>query len=486
MTQPRALSLERGLARARVELAQEAQLLHVQPMVQELNVLQTVRHGFSARSTRYEIERRLDPLYRLEPSDRPERAVFAAGFRPVVAQLLTDAGYEIRHYVEAGPRLLPRADLSRIAFATIDEDKLYNQLVRLQRALFVVERTRFDFAALVVKAALALPDARIAVIDANISRNYALYHQLRRCLPDVGFATSRNGLGEPEHRVIVSTYGGMAFQQHEHRDMIFVVDAVTAVGQRGDYVLERAERARLFGLIDLHEQLSPYERDRLIGKFGLVRLRAAAPGNQIVPVRFCQPRFHGRATLSAVRRIEFERAALWRHPPRNRRIAGYARALCQRDESTNVAVLVDNVEHAVYLARHLPGWPVVTGHAVRRQGLKRWQQDILSRSQIDDTTRHLIATRAGLDMIDIYRAHVVIRADGGRGLPFGDEVPVGRGGDVLVLVDVDDRHHPQLRIRSRQRYDAYLDAGWVPIIADSMRALINQFLRRRPRGALCH
>jgi hypothetical protein len=377
--------------------------------------------------------------------------------------------------------MLPSPELGLIPFSMVDELQLLDRLTRLWRAMLVVDRTRFDLSTLITRLATACPTARIAVVDDRTAQNTKMYRQLRQHLPDVGCASGRSGPGEPNHRVIVSTYYGLAYEQLEHRDIIIVANAISAIGQRGHDVLEHAQRARLFGITDLNEALSPRERDLLVARFGLVRLRIASPGRQIVPIRTVLRRCGGGPRISGFDGVDLQRAALWRHAIRNRLVARMARELGRRPEPTNVAVLVENVEHATYLNRYLPGWPVVTGVGVHVRGMRRWQRDIVSGSRIDETTPHIIVTRAGLERIDIHRGHAVVRADGGLGLPFGDDVPVGRGHDVLLLVDLDDRHHPQLRLRSRQRCDAYLDAGWVPV-ADPMRALVDQFLRRRPRG----
>ena len=52
----------------------------------------------------------------------------------------------------------------------------------------------------------------------------------------------------------------------------------------------------------------------------------------------------------------------------------------------------------------------------------------------------------------------------------------------LLVVDLDDRHHPRLRQWVRQRWVAYMERGWV---VDSVgpATRVERFLAGRPKGA---
>jgi hypothetical protein len=52
----------------------------------------------------------------------------------------------------------------------------------------------------------------------------------------------------------------------------------------------------------------------------------------------------------------------------------------------------------------------------------------------------------------------------------------------LLLIDLDDRHHPLLRRWSRQRRGLYAQRGWFAPGMDPFQARVQQFLANRPGG----
>src|SRR5262249_40324029 len=134
--------------------------------------------------------------------------------------------------------------------------------------------------------------------------------------------------------------------------------------------------------------------------------------------------------------LQIKRQGLWRNRVRNRRLARLARRFqaaegqaIEKDFSAKgwgllgvdplaVAVLVENVEHAEMLAAYLPGWCVVAqdGWHSRCVG-----EDIHeSKSAVESITGHqqgVIATVQGIEQLDWNGIDVLLRADGGVGLP---------------------------------------------------------------------
>src|SRR5262245_10296919 len=99
-----------------------------------------------------------------------------------------------------------------------------------------------------------------------------------------------------------------------------------------------------------------------------------------------------------------------------------------------------------------------------------------------------VVTAAALPEVDLARVGVLVRADGGAGLP-----PLGPGQLVepdegparpLLLIDLHDRHHPALRRQSRRRQDAYADRGWFAPGVEPVQARAERFLAGRPREGL--
>jgi hypothetical protein len=151
-----------------------------------------------------------------------------------------------------------------------------------------------------------------------------------------------------------------------------------------------------------------------------------------------------------------------------------------------VLVLVENVEHALALAPHLPGWPLLTGPHVCKEGLDAHHLEALGRGKESWTVQPACAvvTTTAVQAVNLNDVDVLVRADGGVGLPpiptAGLVVPNEQGDRPLLLVDLDDRHHPQLRKWSRTRKEAYLERGWLTPGVDPTRARVQRFLANRP------
>ena len=101
------------------------------------------------------------------------------------------------------------------------------------------------------------------------------------------------------------------------------------------------------------------------------------------------------------------------------------------------------------------------------------------------TQGRVIVTQAGLKRAGYI--DVLVRADGGTGLPLLPDkiatVPATTQPARLLLVDMADKHHPQLRRDSRRRREAYEDAGW-NLVGSRRRTALDRFLATRPKVEL--
>jgi len=106
-------------------------------------------------------------------------------------------------------------------------------------------------------------------------------------------------------------------------------------------------------------------------------------------------------------------------------------------------VLVENVEHALALARQLPGWTLLTGQDVCSSGLGKKDRQLLQAGKKTwPTLRAVLVTATALQHADLGGFDVVLRADGGTRpapLPACPSLPSGRPVRPLLLVDLDDR-----------------------------------------------
>jgi hypothetical protein len=101
----------------------------------------------------------------------------------------------------------------------------------------------------------------------------------------------------------------------------------------------------------------------------------------------------------------------------------------------------------------------------------------------------LTASRPVTDCnVDLSSAGVLVRAEGGVGLPplAPEQLVEPDDGPArpLLLLDFDDRHHPLLRRRAALRRRAYAERGWLAPGVDPVEARVQQFLDSRPAEGL--
>jgi hypothetical protein len=199
------------------------------------------------------------------------------------------------------------------------------------------------------------------------------------------------------------------------------------------------------------------------------------------------------------------RRGIWRHPRRNRHIAGLAKTLAadrsdglrerfpelyataNKTWPLRVAILVAGLEQAVAVARLLPGWSLIGSASVNDTGLPTVDKELLRRlcSQIGRRDHVIVTIAASENFFDPREFDVLIRADGGTDLPpiRKKHLILENGVDHrLVLVDFRDGHHPELRRRSRRRRDAYAAAGWFAPGVDPIEQRVRQFIASRPKA----
>jgi hypothetical protein len=214
--------------------------------------------------------------------------------------------------------------------------------------------------------------------------------------------------------------------------------------------------------------------------------------------------------------VAVKRHGLWHHEVRNRLVTRAARLLRDgyqgpQGESAEISfakltfdgdlpdsgfpgeaparvvVLVEGVEHGLALARHLPGWPLVAAAHVCEDGLSADQVQAVreGRAARRSLPAGAVVTAAALHDLDLDDVAVVVRADGGTGLPFAPGQLVRANASPprpLLLLDVEDRHHLLLRRWARRRHNAYRERGWFAPGVDPARARVEHFLATRPKG----
>jgi hypothetical protein len=418
-----------------------------------------------------------------------------AGLEALLRALFERAGVEV---VPKGkrPAPLPPPDLGRLDDLDPHDTTLLEFVQQHERGLIRLPAGgAVRPARLVAQVALAYPELRVAVA---VTRN-ADARAVARALASYGVKAARGG------RVLAGTYLDLLEQKKAlpRLDIFFALNPTElfhTLLNAGMEVVKRLDRARVYGLVADDLRVAPRLRDLLTALFGAEAIYVPKHGHRPLPVDVVMvPVYGGGRPPNHKDDHVVKRLGVHEHELRNRRVAKLAEALAGRDFGLlkgrfpavaalgkgrvrgRVGVLVDTVDHGLTLAAKL-GWPLVAGAAVNGQGLSAAHKALLKagRDKQRRAGKPVVVTAAGLAHAG--RLEVLIRADAGTGLP---PIPAARlrvrsGQDRrLLLVDFLDRHHPVLRRWSRQRQQAYRDAGWA-IVGEAPLTALDRFLATRP------
>ena len=465
-------------------LERVGQLTHVWPPLKALT--QTLRTTALLPDPRRggRLIRVAKPLFRrIDDPHYGPGLVVPAGLEAVVRRLFGREGYAVRETGER-PAALPAPDLDGAARIGPVDRVVLDLVHQRDRGVIAFDGERVDPSHLVAQIVLAYPELTFAIVASRRREVSRLAARLRRHVPDVSWATGSSPLGKIG-RVLVSTPLELGATPIEigNRQFVIHMDVVEAVGVNAQFALRHASRARLFALRDRSRDLAPYERFQVAALFGFDEVVIPGHGEHLRPVEVDFRRIVGGPVLDeALNVVALKRAAIWRHGLRNRWIARLARDLAAGDGRAlralkaptaerlqgagemSVVVLVENLEHALDLVARLPGWPIVAAADIAAAGLRAEQAELLARSRWEGpgAPARAIATALGLESIGVAPWDVVVRADGGTGAPPILELLItgNQNRGPLLLLDFDDRHHPELLRRSRGRRDDYRLRGW--------------------------
>jgi hypothetical protein len=503
-------------ARRVVSVERRGQATSVQPPCSEVfAVLQTMKHMYaSRRGLGGRTLKVAEDLFKVLDDFGGPQAILPAGLESVALHLLERAGFEVRFSVETmlPPRAIPAPDVAA-ARRLGPVDRVMLDLVHdHDRGLVRYKAGAVRPARLIAQVALAFPDRTIAVAAKRRADVRRLGRQLRRLLP--GRVDVVDGpCPKRVSRVVGATFLGLGEPavEIEKKDFLIVPDAAEALERNARDAINHAEGARLYGLMEIGRHLAPYDEDWVAALFGLEQVVIPRHGYVGRPVEVVAVKCAGGQRLAAdLETVSTKGEGLWRDGLRSRRVAVLARVLADGDhqrldaESSvvaarlagrggplKVAVLVENIEHALAIAERLPGWPIVAGSHVATVGLPGRPAGLLARRRWAGagTPDRAIVTLAGLAGpagAGLERLDVLVRADGGQHVPPALDGIVIRASTPnrrpLLVVDLDDRHPPRLRQWARQRRAAYLERGWV-VSDGEQNTPIARFLAGRPGGA---
>jgi hypothetical protein len=441
-------------------------------------------------------------LWEMEGRSGPALQAFA-GLEPLVVAWLRRSGYAVEMAGDRPPEwVVPDAGrLARVG-GTIDHG-LLEFVRRHDRGVIRYHPDHVDPDWLVAQIALGWPKERVLVTATRRETAADLHSRLRAYFPGAALfaGTSHRRAG----RVTVATpaYARAGAIGIERRTVYVAADPAdlfSATQTAGVDSLRAAWRARLYGLLPLQTELPPHTRSLMTSLFGPDEVVIPRHGHVERAVEVVFVTVEGGPRVRDADPVALRRGGVWQHPVRNRRLAKLARLLAAGDieavraafshlsgvalgapPGRRVVILADGVEHALALAGHVPDAPVVCGSDPWTAGLTAGQAERLdSGAGVSGTARLLIATQAGLSSACSFE--ILVRADAGRGLPpLPDDQLVAPHGSAssLLVVDCADRHHPALRVRSRERRAAYVVAGWI-VAGEPTLSPLDRVLADRP------
>jgi hypothetical protein len=469
-------------------------------------VTTVARAGFQAPSTGYRVADETVFLGQLKMEGGRHVLYCRATLEPVVELALAEAGYDVTVSGHIS-RPLPSPCVDHYDPAAPHDHLLLNTVQHHEWAMIRYDADAVNPSWLIAQIVLAWPDKTIAIMVRRLGDARCLRNCLRQFGLDVTLASSKyHPAGHA--RVLITTPVGLAQAPADMAwlDIIIAFDAIEATGKQDSFCLSRATRARLYGLLPTNVRPSPLEQDLICSLFGFHEVLIPRHGCQERSVQVIHyPIEGGMPLVPDLDVLRLKRRGLWHHGVRNRKLTQIAKAFTSGDKEriaqmladakinvtgqAGVVVLVENIEHALVLARLLPGWPVWAKDDFIDDDLspKEIERLHLVLDPFRDDPIRAIVTQAALSTgINLRAVDVVVRADGGVGLPPVDprdlivpDSPV----QPLLLVDFHDRHHRVLRHQSRLRKEAYTERGWLPPGSDPVQSRVKRYLANRRGGA---
>ncbi|MCA8990020.1 MAG: hypothetical protein KDA78_20405, partial [Planctomycetaceae bacterium] len=258
----------------------------------------------------------------------------------------------------------------------------------------------------------------------------------------VGYADHRTivDLNDPQWppKILFTTPSGSEYAELPHSDVVILSDAKQAIGERMiDPLIWPNNKFHLIGLLGSRAKLSPYEQSKLRSIYGYAILDVGRLGRTACETQFAFIATSCEIIPNVTRRLKNNRlnidpvAAYVQNARRNQQIAALAKSLRsgkpltnerfaliqqwlenQNDISDlNFIILVDLLDHALELARLLPGWQVCFDPDDNLDGLT--EQDRQRLQPQGFVPKGFIGVSGGFGY-PYYNSHIIINAAGGR------------------------------------------------------------------------
>lgn len=470
------------------------QSIYVAPPCKELSVFFTERLVPNptrprVREALFNLERRCFLAEGEEvPAEHTVGVWMPAGLLDPVCVVLDRAGYDIQF--EDRPVDLPEVARSAYRRGGV-QDPAVLEFVRTNSRGIVRIGQGVDAAVLCAQIAKAWPQMKIAVVGCRKKTVAHAAHVLTDALGDAGVSHITEGRPERIARVTVSTFVAQGSANLNERKLILVLDPVELLGRRSRILLDCSPTARLIGFLPRDCSMSRMDADEVHAWFGFDRVVVPSHGAIAREVIVVRSSVRGGARIDVGDDVvALKRRGVWHNRMRNRRIAGLVRLLRHRKlkkldqrfpsvaravrgrQTNRVVVLVESVEHTETLHELVPDASLTTA-------FKRTPATVSA----DQGVAVQIATATAFSQLNLQDVDVVIRVDAGPGSQpvcvTAHKIVARNSNGPLVLVDLSDETHPELRKWAKRRLEAYCDAGFT--VDGEQHTAVSRFLAQRPQ-----
>lgn len=409
--------------------------------------------------------------------------LFPAGLTSrAVGALTANGGCVTKQDLRTQP-ILPPPALDRLDFARLKDrpDQKACLAAIFTNDMGLIEApTAFGKTFLIGQVVRAYPTVPIIVSSYRQDVVKSIYHRLQRS-GDVPFGELglMSGHRRDPRRVTVSTVDSLDRLNLSQCRLFIYDEAHEAAAERRSARISQVHSAHIFGLsatVAGRSDGSDLVTEAMFGPL-IYRLsyQDAAEEGHVASIEVVIYPVFGRK-VPTDDDVQQYRHGIWRNALRNGHIAAAASESYAAGRQT--LIIVDKVEHALYLKRyHLEDWPIVHGSVDPEQisafkGLDllphgtSWlctaeQRDRYRRDFEHGALRRAIATNVWSTGVDFTHLDTLIRGDAQSGAIPSTQIP-GRlaRGVSGTLVDFDDKFDDRFARRSQRRFKTYRSKGW--------------------------
>ena len=403
----------------------------------------------------------------------------STGMYERITSLLTKYGFAWEYAGHLRPRaaLMPEPVWSTDLTLRHRQEEALSKITTAEFGGIIECCTAYGKSFLLTEVCRMYPTLNIVIISARQSVVKMLHARLSEALSErVGLLATGAKAVDAQCRVIVSTCASAIKAPLATCDMV-LFDEVHNLGgnQIAKLLLEGVHRARMFGLTaTLHRGDGAIKMiEALFGKTIMkVVYQEAVDNKMVVPMYFRMMEVPGaRPLVSCNYDVIDKRRHFWQNHARNDAIAKAARFYMPKGQ---ILIMVETLEHAAHLHKHLPEFTVVHYGAKTERAYGYNPDDYKITPKIKKqmaadfaagTLRWVISTKVWAEGIDLPKLAVVIRADGSVSPIAAMQIP-GRGSRLhagkthCMLIDFKDDFSPWSKSKAEKRRTMYLHEKW--------------------------